>query len=384
MSQMIHPSSGISFDPHGFYRFVQVNPSDLGYQARPVTYQALTYQPKSELHITLLSKGAAEEVSGWVGDDPARREQVQSLIAQTDFSFAPLRCFYHVRRDGDQTLIQLVHMPSLRGFYQQLSTLVGKPLSVPPAHITLYTNGNPLGIGIASYQEFKRLVTGAADPADIPVPAAAPDESGLCLPPFQLIVFDVDGTLAEKYTLKLLPGVLPFFQLAFQGGCPAAPLLALATNQGGVGMRYRMEKQHWGKPKQYPTEREIEERLAGLADLLAGPARAAEMAAYASYNYRDKQGRSSPVPPGKEQDPRWREDWRKPEPGMLRQAMQDAGVNPSQTLYVGDSEDDRGAAKAAGCAFAWAAAFFDPSARQWDRCANFAQIQSAVIAPDSA
>ena len=384
MSQTIHPSSGISFDPQGFYRSAQVSLSDLGYQARTVTYQSLTYQPKSELHITLLSKAAAAAVRDWAGDDPTRREKLQDLIAQTDFSFMPLRCFYHARRDGDQTLIQLVHMPTLRGFYHQLSTLVGSRLSVPPAHITLYTSGNPMGIGIASYQEFKKLVTGAAAPDEIPVPAATPDQDGLCLPPFQLIVFDVDGTLAEKYTLNLLPGVLPFFQLAFQGGCPAVPLLALATNQGGVGMRYRMEKQHWGKPQQYPTEREIEERLAGLADLLAGSARAGEMAAYASYNYQDKQGRSSPVPPGKEHDPRWREDWRKPEPGMLRQAMQDAGVDPSQALYVGDSEDDRSAAKAAGCAFAWAHTFFDPAARPWDGCDSFAQIQSAVIDPGSA
>ncbi len=58
------------------------------------------------------------------------------------------------------------------------------------------------------------------------------------MPGIKLVIFDVDGTLAEQFTLELLPGVEQFFQLLLQGGCSQAPKAAIATNQGGVGMRY--------------------------------------------------------------------------------------------------------------------------------------------------
>ncbi len=36
------------------------------------------------------------------------------------------------------------------------------------------------------------------------------------------------------------------------------------------------------------------------------------------------------------------------------------GVNPEETLFVGDMESDRQAAENAGCDFVWARDFFDP------------------------
>jgi len=55
----------------------------------------------------------------------------------------------------------------------------------------------------------------------------------------------------------------------------------------------------------------------------------------------------------KANDPR-----RKPNPGMLLEAMQLAGVAPENTLMVGDRPEDEQAAKAAGVAFMWADKFF--------------------------
>lgn len=43
---------------------------------------------------------------------------------------------------------------------------------------------------------------------------------------------------------------------------------------------------------------------------------------------------------------------RKPQPGLLRSAMQSAGVEPQRALYVGDSFKDYLAAQNAGCGFA--------------------------------
>lgn len=50
---------------------------------------------------------------------------------------------------------------------------------------------------------------------------------------------------------------------------------------------------------------------------------------------------------------------RKPEPGMLLSIMRACGVPPGETLFVGDAEVDREAARRAGVSFAWAWDFFD-------------------------
>ena len=180
--------------------------------------------------------------------------------------------------------------------------------------------------------------------------------------PYALIIFDVDGTLAEKYILTLLPGVAHFFRLAQSVDCPDRPKLAIATNQGGVGMRWW--KEHTGQKdfSRYPTKAEIDQRMQALVRLLGGG-----IPYYAAFRFRSRTNHWTPPPPGTETDPRWSESWRKPNPGMLQAAMASAGAVPQQTLFVGDSPDDESAARAAGCAFAWAAEFF---ARPWNNCAD--------------
>jgi HAD superfamily hydrolase (TIGR01662 family) len=178
----------------------------------------------------------------------------------------------------------------------------------------------------------------------------------------ELVIFDVDGTLAGAYTLDLLPGVRDFFRLVYHSGCKAVPRLAIATNQGGVGMRYMLHRRGSGSFDKYPTGQEIEQRL---KELLADLGAVAEVPIYVSYTYQTSQGKWTPIPPEEMENPRWHRQWRKPQPGMLLQAMLDAGVTRRQTLFVGDSPDDLGAAQAAGCRFTWAGDFFS---RRWESC----------------
>jgi D-glycero-D-manno-heptose 1,7-bisphosphate phosphatase len=51
-------------------------------------------------------------------------------------------------------------------------------------------------------------------------------------------------------------------------------------------------------------------------------------------------------------------DCRKPRPGMLRRLMAYYDARPDDTVFVGDSAADRGAAAAAGVAFIEASALF--------------------------
>ena len=188
------------------------------------------------------------------------------------------------------------------------------------------------------------------------------------MPKIKLIIFDVDGTLAEQFSLELLPGVRLFFDLLFRNDCPDTPRAAIATNQGGVGMRYWMEKAGFGRPHEFPTDEEINERM---KELVAKIGHGRIIPVYASYRFRTKQGKWAPVPPEEMGNPSWEQEWRKPLPGMLIQAMQDAGSAPDETLFVGDREDDRSAARAAGCTFEWARDFF---ARPWNSCEQLEQL----------
>jgi HAD superfamily hydrolase (TIGR01662 family) len=185
---------------------------------------------------------------------------------------------------------------------------------------------------------------------------------------FDLLIFDVDGTLAEKYVLDLLPGVKDFFRLLYHSGCQDVPGLAIATNQGGVGMRRWLKQRGSRKYEKYPTEDEIEKRM---AELLVGLGAPADIPIYVSYRYLTKEGSWVPVPDEKSGSPRWQSSWRKPNPGMLEQAMKDAGTAAHRTLFVGDSPDDQGAARAAGCAFAWAGSFF---ASHWKSCEDLERL----------
>lgn len=56
---------------------------------------------------------------------------------------------------------------------------------------------------------------------------------------------------------------------------------------------------------------------------------------------------------------------RKPSPEMLQRVMRLYGYGPASTIYIGDQEDDRLAATAAGCSFVWAWEFFGKSREEW-------------------
>ena len=79
---------------------------------------------------------------------------------------------------------------------------------------------------------------------------------------------------------------------------------------------------------------------------------------YVCYAYENKQGKVGPVPEGQQGKPIWSITNRKPQPGMLIRAMNDAGALPKHTVMVGDRDDDAMAAQRAGCGFIHADEFF--------------------------
>lgn len=170
----------------------------------------------------------------------------------------------------------------------------------------------------------------------------------------ELIIFDLDGTLVEFPGEELLPGVIEWFEAN-----RSRYKLAIASNSGGVGLRYWMEEGGFGNPDAYPTVDESHQRVVNILDKLLLSVRRGDIKVYQCFAYQAKTtGKWSPTPPGHAQSIVWNESGRKPRPGMLLQAMKDYDVEPSQTLMVGDWPEDRRAAMAAGCHFVNADQFF--------------------------
>ena len=158
---------------------------------------------------------------------------------------------------------------------------------------------------------------------------------------YQLICLDIDGTIAKRSEDVLYDDVLA--RLADYTGH-----LALTTNQGGPACR----DAGWKNSKSYPTMAEVSTRCQAFADIL-------EARLYIAFAYVTGRGKVL-IPKGLDPDsgPAQR-NWRKPGPGMIRQASKDCGVAGEAVLMVGDRPEDQAAAQNAGVAFMWADVFFE-------------------------
>ena len=169
---------------------------------------------------------------------------------------------------------------------------------------------------------------------------------------YSLVIFDVDGTLCLLDEVELLPNRKEILDsLAVED-----VRLAIATNQGGVG--YRLYRETKNKPiDEFPTEAEVLSRMNGIKENIGRSIRV-----NIAFSYYIKWEKSwSPIPAGREGEPFWQPDFRKPSGGMLLDHIQFFDVSADETLYVGDRPEDEAAALAAGCHFEWAWQYFgDP------------------------
>lgn len=156
---------------------------------------------------------------------------------------------------------------------------------------------------------------------------------------YRLVIFDVDGALTTTKSGKTfretaddwqwLPGRLERCKKLTDSGV----VLGIATNQAGVAFE-------WSRFTEAEMQSEIEKTAQAIG---------AEHVAIC-FNTPNEKALSWYYHPN---DPR-----RKPNPGMLLEGMKHVGVEASETLFVGDRDEDEQAAKNAGVDFVWAKDFF--------------------------
>ena len=156
-----------------------------------------------------------------------------------------------------------------------------------------------------------------------------------------LLLCDLDGTLAVKWEPDILPGRLEELARLDRP-------VAIVTNQGGVHAGYAWRAR--GEPERaagYPTVESIIERLEAVTEAVPQVRRA-----YAAF-YVGHDGYPLPeerddvittLSTGVPFHASWRPSWRKPSAGMLHRACCDFGIAPYNALMLGDSDDDKNAA----------------------------------------
>lgn len=131
-----------------------------------VRREAKDFQAKADLHVTVVGFRLARKIKKAIKHTPELKEQLDKLVASTNWSFAPTSSFFQLRKtygtppitgqpeNTRHSIVQMLNMPGLVTFYAKLGTLLGEKIDVPPAHLTLFTSGDPAGIGVASVSEF--------------------------------------------------------------------------------------------------------------------------------------------------------------------------------------------------------------------------------------
>ena len=168
----------------------------------------------------------------------------------------------------------------------------------------------------------------------------------------KLLILDKDGTLTTTMSgarfvqhpedQKLLPGVEEALQRYTDDGW----LTVIVSNQGGVAAGHKTLADV-NDEMQYCYDLIYESVMDGCTFLDV-------------YFCPDFEGRVCCRMEGSAEDlsPFQGTDFRKPGPGMLKEAISDFAAQqfdtPDQILYVGDRPEDQQAAKAAGVSFMWA------------------------------
>lgn len=132
----------------------------------PIRVGDTVYAAKRELHVTLIGSRLGHELHVTFATAFLHDEITRALAGQ-DWRFqrtGRLVALAHPaagagnansRAPQRGSVIELIELPAMRLFHRALGALLGRQLPVPPPHVTLYTAGDPGGIGLASPRQLR-------------------------------------------------------------------------------------------------------------------------------------------------------------------------------------------------------------------------------------
>ncbi|HLM53883.1 MAG TPA: hypothetical protein VK325_09920 [Pseudoxanthomonas sp.] len=138
-----------------------------------VTLDGVAFQPKPELHVTLVGAALGSELHA-VFEKQYLDDRARMAFAALDWSFVRAGRLLMLRKQARvagepkqfRSIIERLGMPAMRRFHLALGRMLGRELAVPPPHVTLFTAGRAKGIGVASARQLRahasREVSGEA------------------------------------------------------------------------------------------------------------------------------------------------------------------------------------------------------------------------------
>ena len=139
-----------------------VLPLDDAPPGAPLDVDGRRFEPKDELHVTLVGPKLGAELQRVLGArlDAATRPAFDALDWSVERSGERLLVEKPGTTDDGArgtvaSVIELVEILALDFYYRWLGDLLGRQLAVPPAHVTLYTHGKARGIGISAARHLR-------------------------------------------------------------------------------------------------------------------------------------------------------------------------------------------------------------------------------------
>jgi hypothetical protein len=122
------------------------------------------FEPKGELHVTVISTRAGRILGGKMSQVPMMEAQVRQEFESIDWRFEPAGPVHIIsrskekpgkepaKRRHEKTITLRLNMPGMTAFHEALKALdlISVDTLIPPPHLTLYTLNCPVGIGLAN------------------------------------------------------------------------------------------------------------------------------------------------------------------------------------------------------------------------------------------
>lgn len=121
------------------------------------------FDAKDELHMTVIGFKQGNSLKKVITKNPALENEIANLVAEMQWDIQPTGERYELSKEYEgedsprKSIIEMVSSPGSAVFIERLNTLTGLELEEQPPHVTLATQGNPMGIGVNSGQDILEL-----------------------------------------------------------------------------------------------------------------------------------------------------------------------------------------------------------------------------------